>query len=126
MNKKPGSSGKSSKKSLEITNKKHPPITPDILKEYEKVLPGAAERIFNLIEKRETHEQEMEKKHLDYSHTVIMRGQLFALIVAIIALLIGCITALKGAPISGTFIGTGGVVGLVSVFIYGSRKKTKK
>ena len=45
-------------------------------------------------------------------------GQVFALIIGVAALCLGTYAAVNGAQITGTFIGTSGVVGLVTAFLY--------
>ena len=53
----------------------------------------------------------------------IKRGQVFGLIIGITAIVGGSLTASLGQSLAGTFIGGGGVIGLVSVFVLGRYKK---
>jgi hypothetical protein len=53
------------------------------------------------------------KEHIAYKRLALLLG--FA--IGIVALVIGCITALYGQAIAGSLIGTGGVTCLVSVFV---------
>ena len=46
-------------------------------------------------------------------------GQFFGLVIGLAALGAGAYTAVNGHPVTGGFIGTGGVVALVTAFIYG-------
>ena len=46
-------------------------------------------------------------------------GQVFGLIIGLTAIISGSLTAYHGSPLAGGFIGGGGVIGLVSVFVLG-------
>jgi len=74
------------------------------------------------------HRRKIEEKQLDSdiadriaarSETRI--GQFCGLAIGMTAIIGGVIAAILGAPISGGFIGTGGVVALVAVFVLGRR-----
>ncbi len=52
------------------------------------------------------------------------RGQIFGLTIGLTAILSGTFASVNGYPWAGTFIGAGGVAGLVSAFIAG-RKASK-
>ena len=96
---------------------------PDIMEQYEKTLPGSADRIIKMAENQGEHRQLLEKQGLSFSNCAVRRGQIFGLVIGIVAIVTGGYTALSGAPIPGGFIGTAGVVGLVSVFVIGSNRK---
>jgi uncharacterized membrane protein len=51
------------------------------------------------------------------------RGQIFGLLVALFAVAAASYTAVHGAQVAGSIIGTGGLIGLVAVFITGRRVK---
>ena len=61
----------------------------------------------------------IEQMRLQLQATEVKRGQYFGLFIGLTALLIGAGLTIKGAPWAGGFIGTGGVVGLVAVFVIG-------
>lgn len=48
-------------------------------------------------------------------------GQILGFLIGTIAIVAGAIVSTKGQPWAGGFIGGSGVIGLVSVFIYGQR-----
>ncbi|MCE2395310.1 DUF2335 domain-containing protein [Candidatus Poribacteria bacterium] len=99
---------------------------PPVMKQYEDILPGSADRILKMAENQSEHRQWIEKKKLSFSNREVHLGQVLGFAIGVIAIITGGYTALNGAPISGGFIGTAGVVGLVSVFIVGSSRKTPK
>lgn len=51
-------------------------------------------------------------------------GQWLAFFIGIFAIGAGSYAAAHGAQVAGAFIGGGGVIGLVSVFIYGRKQRT--
>ena len=93
------------------------------MKQYEEILPGSADRILKMAENQSEHRQSLEKQRLSFSNRAVRRGQIFGLVIGIVAIVTGGYTALNGAPIPGGFIGTTGVVGLVAVFVIGSNRK---
>ena len=77
------------------------------------------------------HRQNIEKKAVDAEIEGLKnealdtrRGQIFGLIIGLTTVISGTICAVNGAPIPGIFIGTSGVVGLVSAFIIGRKRKS--
>ena len=94
------------------------------MKQYEEILPGSADRILKMAENQSEHRQSLEKQRLSFSNREIHLGQIVGFLIGIVAIVTGGYTALSGAPIPGGFIGTAGVVGLVSVFVIGSNRKT--
>ncbi len=49
------------------------------------------------------------------------RGQFCGLLIGLTALLAGTYTSINGYPWAGSFIGAGGVIGLVSAFVVGRK-----
>ena len=74
---------------------------PAILERYEKLIPGAAERILSMAEKQSSHRQATEKRII-YSETFQAKaGMFFAFLIVIAALIIGGYLSLKNSPVSG-------------------------
>lgn len=78
-----------------------------------------------MAETEAAHRHELEERALQSDiidrarqHRAYRTGQLLAFSIGVIALLVGSYTAIHGGQIAGTFIGTSGVVGLVSAFLY--------
>lgn len=99
---------------------------PEILQGYEKVLPGAAERILSMAEKQAKHRQEMESIKVKSGTRDSLIGEIFALIIGLTTIVSGAVVAIKGQPWPGAVIGTTGLAGLVSVFIYGTRQNQRE
>lgn len=102
---------------------------PAMLAHYEKILPGAAERIMKMAEEESRHRRDMDLQAVSLE-TVGMKsvafserlGSIFGLIIALVAISIGGYAALKGAETFGTTLAGGTLVSLVGVFVYGRKK----
>ncbi len=55
-----------------------------------------------------------------------MRGQFFGLVIGLATILSSAYMSVNGAQIAGGFMGTTGLVGLVSVFVIGRRRSNSK
>lgn len=107
---------------------------PEALKLYDTVSAGLAERIFDMAKAEADHRHKMAETSLDadieFTRTHLNNykietrlGQFFALIIGLSAIFGGIYAAVHDAQVTGSLIGTGGVIGLVSVFILGRRQK---
>ena len=82
---------------------------PEMLDEYEKVLPGAAERIFKMAETEQGHRVSWERKALK----AVTRGQWFGFTIAIVAILISAGLAVEGYTTMAIVLAGGGLLGPV-------------
>ena len=105
---------------------------PSILRDYDQITPGIGDRIVAMAEKEQAHRIECEKVSLSSdidqrkAENIEARiGQFLGFGIGITAILSGTYTIINGFPVAGAFIGAGGVIGLVSVFIYGRSKVVK-
>lgn len=105
---------------IEISQSPWPP--PDILERYESIQPGSAERLIRLVEQEVEHRRALEARQLRSEIIETHVGQWLAFVVALFTIGVGAYTALHGAQIPGALIGSGGVIGLVTVFIYGRKR----
>lgn len=99
---------------------------PNIINEYEKILPGAADRILAMAEKQSSHRQSMEKKMIEAESRDSLLGILFGFLLGI-----GCIVAAivmsivypsSAGVISGAVLGGAGVTSIAITAI----KSTKR
>lgn len=95
--------------------------TPQDFGKYDEILPGAAERILTLAENQSKHRQKLEVKIVKSNITNEKLGLIFGLIVALSMFSAVVLCAYLKQPIPATIIGTGGIVGLVTAFIKGSK-----
>jgi len=111
--------------------------SPKELGQYNEIDPTFAERIFRMAEKQATHRQEQEKKELEAKiecEKWRVKTQAISALAGLVSGFILCSGALgggiwcglRGYQFVGSFIGGGGLIGLASVFVYGSKHKTKE
>ena len=67
----------------------------------------------------------LKQQRLSFSHREVRMGQISGLIIGVVAIGSALYAALNGAEIFGGVIGTASIIGLVSAFIYGSKREQK-
>lgn len=109
------------KRRLQITSMKfHGPLPhPSILQQYDKIAPGIANRIITMAEKDSEHIRYMQRKSLLAKMLEVTLGQIFAFGIGLATLAASVFLTTSDHAIVGTLLGTGGLAGLVSVFIWG-------
>lgn len=99
---------------------------PEMLSQYDELVPGAAERLIDIHEKEKQHGSEIKKTMVEAerednsaARAEFKRGQIFSFIIVLGILgLAGYMTA-KKAPTQAATVVTGTVVALVLAFLYG-------
>ncbi|MEK7157651.1 MAG: DUF2335 domain-containing protein [Patescibacteria group bacterium] len=99
---------------------------PDILRQFNEIVPGSAERIIKMAEEQSAHRKELEKKVIDSDITRSKWGQILGFVIAIAGLGVSAIVVVYGNAIAGGFIGVGTLASLVGVFMYGSKTRSKE
>lgn len=94
---------------------------PDILRGYDEILPGAAERIIRMAEKEQEHAHEAGLLALRETAAGNRRGQTIGGIVALAALGTAAFLGYHGHSVAAGIVGGTTVVGLVTVFVTGRR-----
>lgn len=84
--------------------------------------PETARELLTEFQKYSDHLREMDRKALQAQIMVNYLGQVFGLIIGMTAIISGAVTAYHGSEWAGGFIGGGGVIGLVSVFVLGRKR----
>jgi uncharacterized membrane protein len=93
----------------------------ETLKEYEEVLPGSAQTIFDVFVKQSNHRMAMESTVVNAQQTQSKWGQNYAFIIAIVVLAAAFACILMGHEVSGSILGSVDLVALVTVFIVGKQ-----
>ena len=100
--------------------------SPEVLRQYDAFSPGLADRLVRIAEQEAEHRRKMEADviALQRSDQMAYRrsefaGQLFGLSIGLAAIIGAVIMAVHGAQVAASFLGTGGVTGLVTAFILG-------
>ena len=99
---------------------------PMTLQRYEDIIPGAAERILVMAEEQAAHRQSIEKTVIKAGSRDSLLGLIAGFAIGMATIISGTIIILQGYLWNGTIVGSAGVVGLVSVFIYGTRSNRRE
>lgn len=98
---------------------------PAILEKYNQIVPGAAERIIKMAEEQSRHRRAIETKVIGADSWKSVLGIIFAFIIALLGLLIGGYTALKGQPFFGGTVTLATIASVVGTFIYGTQQRKR-
>jgi uncharacterized membrane protein len=96
---------------------------PEILAQYNQIIPNGAERIFSMAEKQSEHRQALEKTVIESGIKNSKKGLNFGLIIGLSGMAVCVICAYLKQPYPSSIIGGGTVFSLVSTFIYGSKSR---
>jgi len=99
---------------------------PNALERYSQIIPNGAERLMVMAEEQSKHRRELETKALNTDSRNSLLGVIFAFLLGLTTIVAGTIIILKGYAYPGTIVGSAGLVGLVSAFIYGTRERRKE
>lgn len=94
---------------------------PDLIQRYEDVLPGGADRVFTLIEVQSAHRQQLERSNLRWATIRSFGGLIAGFIIALVGLIISGKVIIDGQAVAGTILGSGDLLALVSLFVFGQR-----
>ena len=96
---------------------------PSHLREYDDIVPGAAERILSMVERQSQHRQELEKIVVKGDTRRSWAGLVFGGFLAICCVGGGVALCFFGQSVAGATIATASVVGLAGVFVYGPHSR---
>ena len=99
---------------------------PEVLAGYDRIVPGAAERIISMAENQARHRQQIEKIAIESDSKDARLGLYFGLTIGLVAVIGGVTCIMSGHEVGGTIVGGTGLTGLVGVFVYGSTQRRKE
>lgn len=103
------------------------PLPPaSLLKQYEEVLPGAADRVFCMAEEQQRHVQSMDNKAISLTAAERERGQWLGFGAALAAFATAGVCAYLKAFAAAGIIGGATAVGIVSIFVLGKLVRASK
>lgn len=103
------------------------PIPPPAhLEQYERILPGAAERILKMAEEQSAHRRSLETKVIDSGVISSNRGLWFGFIIGLAGFSIVGYSAYLGYEALAGIIAALDLGSLVGVFVYGSRQRKQE
>jgi len=124
----PGSQPAESRKLLQILSSQRqvfesfvgPLPPPQILHQYNEIVPGLASRIAAQAERQTEHRISLESKVIRSDISRSWAGLICGFVLCLICIIGGVVCVLQGHDWAGTVISTGAVVGLATAFIYGT------
>lgn len=99
--------------------------SPHEFAEYDRILPGCAERILTSAERQLHHRIAIESTVITAQTGQSGRGQILGFIVALVCLFLSFIAIMQGHEIAGTIIGSIDLVSLVAVFVLGTQSQRR-
>ena len=96
---------------------------PNVLGQYDQIVPGAAERIVAMAESQANHRQKLELIAVKSGSRDSLLGLIFGLIIGLSAIIGSVLTIMSGKEQGGAALGITGLASLVGVFVYGSRQR---
>ena len=94
---------------------------PEIMRQYNQIIPGSAERILKMAEKEQDHRHEIEDRLIKSEILNTRLGLIFGFIIGITGIICGSIVIMHGNNVGGSVISATGISILVGLFI----KRTK-
>ena len=99
---------------------------PDILKKFDEIVPGAAERIIKMAEEQSEHRRGLEKSVISSDISRSKWGQILGFFIAIGGLTASTLIAIYANAYIGGIIGFSALASLVGVFMYGSKTRSEE
>lgn len=99
---------------------------PRVLAEYGQIQPDLVDRIVKMAEKQQAHRHRMEERSLSASITLSIRGLMTGFLVGLAGLGAATWMVHEKQSAAGIIIGSVDLIGLVSVFVLGNRRRAKK
>ena len=104
-----------------LAGDKLPP--PEILQEYERIMPGATKLLLEIGERQMKHRHEVENRDLTIYNLKSFAGLIFGFLIGIFGMGGGFYLTFKGYNVIGIIFSSSTLVTLVMTFIYGSQSK---
>lgn len=111
-------------KIMEMVHASHysgPIPPPELLRQFDEIIPNGADRIFKMTEEQSAHRREIEKSVVDANNRDSLLGILFGGVIGITGVLSGAYLISLGHPVAGTIFSGGTLVSLVGVYIRGTK-----
>lgn len=100
--------------------------SPTLLRQFDDIVPGAAERILSMAEKQSEHRQDLEKTAIHGDSRRATQGLFLGAFIAVSVLLAAGILIYNGHDWAGGTIAAIDIVSLTSVFVYGTKSRKQE
>jgi uncharacterized membrane protein len=99
---------------------------PALLKQYDEISPGFADRILSQAESQSKHRQDLERHHLESGTKAELRGQIMAFVLAAGTILGGMYLILQDKEVLGGAAIIAAIASLAGVFVYGKKQQREE
>lgn len=99
---------------------------PQLLKQYNDVVPNGAERLMQMAERQQGHRHDLENVVINGNVKAEARGQWMGLLISVVVIVAGTYLAAMGKQITGGLLVGVDVVALASVFVIGKQKQQRE
>ena len=99
---------------------------PEMLRRYEELLPGSADRIIAMAEKQSGHRQKLESDVIGANIINERLGMILGFIICILAISGGVYAVMHGKSVEGIAAIITPLAALVAVFVYGKSRQQKE
>lgn len=97
-----------------------------MLKQYNDVEPGLADRIVSMAEQQSTHRRQLEKRVVHSNELRAHIGQAMAFLIALAGISAGVYLTMNNKPTEGLTAILAPLLGIIGVFVYGKRAQRKQ
>ena len=105
------------------TSFKGPLPPPEVLEQFDRVVPGSAERIIAMAEQQSQHRRALEQKVISSDILNSRLGLIFGFVLGLVGVGGGIYAIVIGQAGVGSFISLGALATLAGVFVYGSKQR---
>jgi uncharacterized membrane protein len=102
------------------------PLHPQLLEQYERLVPGSAQRLLARFEKQSDHRMLLERKVIESDARRADWGVGAGLLVVLVGFGLGYHLIMAGHDLAGTAFGVTSLVSLVGTFIYGTNTRKEE
>jgi uncharacterized membrane protein len=99
---------------------------PELLREYNEIVPDGADRIVKMAEAQSAHRIELESIVVKGDDRRANWGLVTGFTIGIVIIVLSFILILFGHDVSGTILGSVDLIGLIGVFVYGRSVRMKE
>jgi len=99
---------------------------PELLREYNEIVPNGADRIMKMAEAQSAHRIELESIVIKGDDRRADRGLYTGFTIGIVMLALSFVLVMYGHDWAGTVFGTIDLLGLIGIFVYGRNVKMKE
>lgn len=112
-----------SRVAFEIKHHSGPLPPPELMRDYNAIIPNGAERIMNVFEKQSDHRMKLERWTIGWQLAQSQLGQFFAFLLGLSAIGGSIYCILQGHEWGGAFLAGGGLTSLVVAFLKGKEQQ---